>query len=393
MTRRWIKIHSSAEDDSTDERVGKLTDAMEKFRVQDVFREAAEHDGFFGRGQIYIDTGNGDDPDELKTPLLIRPEKIGVGALKRLKAIEPLWTYPGAYNAADPLHRHFYTPETWYVQSKEIHSSRLLGMVSREVPDLLKPAYLFGGLSLSQMAEPYVNNWLRARQSVSDLMNAFSVMALMTDMGATMSGDSGTDLINRVEMFNRYRNNRGTFVLDKSSEDLKNIAAPIAGLDHLQAQAQEHMASVFGVPLVKLFGITPSGLNASSDGEIRVFYDSIKAMQQAIFASPLRKILDIIQLSEFGDIDPKIKFSFEPLWETTESELANIRKLRADTAAVYIADGVISPEEERFRLASEDGGTYDGLDLNVIPEPPVDPLEPRIGPGEKEDGDPDEGTA
>ncbi|WP_241502645.1 anti-CBASS protein Acb1 family protein [Bombella intestini] len=32
--------------------------------------------------------------------------------------------------------------------------------------------------------------------------------------------------------------------------------------------------------LVKLFGITPNGLNASSEGEIRVFYDEIAAFQE-----------------------------------------------------------------------------------------------------------------
>jgi phage-related protein (TIGR01555 family) len=390
MTRRWIRLHSKSSDKSKNDYIGKLNDAMEKFRVQDVFREAAEHDGFFGKGQIYIDTGAGDDLAELKTPLAIRPEKISKGGLKRLRAIEPLWTYPGTYNASDPLHRHFYNPETWYVQGKEIHRSRLLPMVSREVPDLLKPAYLFGGVSLSQMAEPYVNNWLRARQSVSDLMNAFSVMVLVTDMGGTLAGGWNTSLLNRVTEFNLYRQNRGTFVVDKETEDFKNISAPLGGLEALQAQAQEHMAAVFGIPLIKLFGISPAGLNASSEGELACFYDWISAQQEHVFKTPLQQIIDIIQLSEFGSIDPTITFSFEPLWDMKETDRAIVRKSNADMAAVYIADGVISPEEERGRLATEEDGLFDGLDMSVMPEPPEEDLEPKIGPGEKEDGDPDE---
>ena len=43
------------------------------------------------------------------------------------------------------------------------------------------------------------------------------------------------------------------------------------------------MCSVSGQPLVKFTGITPNGLNASSDGEIRVFYDDIHAEQEAVF--------------------------------------------------------------------------------------------------------------
>ena len=393
MTRKWIKIHSKSNDKSKADYIGKLNDALEKFRVREVFREAIEHDGFFGKGQIYIDTGDGDNKTELKTPLTISPVKIGKGDLRRLKAIEPLWTYPGVYNAANPLHHHFYNPETWWVQGTEIHKSRLLPLISREVPDLLKPAYLFGGLSLSQMAEPYVNNWLRARQSVSDLMNAFSVMVLKTNMSATLAGEYDTNLVSRVHVFNQARNNKGTFLVDKETEDFANVAAPIGGLDHLQAQAQEHMASVYGIPNVKFFGITPSGLNASSDGEVRVFYDTVLAAQQHIIRPPLTQIIDIIQLSEFGSIDDSITFEFNPLWEQSAVELSTIRKTNADTAAVYIADGTISPEEERIRLAAEEDGQYDGLDLSIVPEPPQAELEPRIGPGEKEDGDPDEPRA
>jgi phage-related protein (TIGR01555 family) len=390
MTRKWIRLHSKSGDKSKAKYIGNLNEALEKFRVQEVFREAIAHDGFFGKGQIYIDTGAGDDRPELKTPLIIKPEKIQKGGLKAIKAIEPLWTYPGMYNASDPLHRHFYNPETWYVQGKEIHKSRLLPLVSREVPDLLKPAYLFGGLSLSQMAEPYVNNWLRARQSVSDLLNAFSVMVLMTNMSGTMAGDFGTDLFARVDAFSRFRNNRGTFVLDKETEELQNVSAPLGGLDALLSKAQEQMASVYGIPNVIFFGIQPQGLNASSDSEIRVFYDFEHGMQEHIVRPPLAKIIDMIQISEFGSIDPTITFDFVPLWEQTEVERSTIRKTRADTAAVYIADGVLDPAEERARLAAEEDGDYDGLDLSVMPEPPEEDLEPKIGPGEKEDGDPDE---
>jgi hypothetical protein len=47
--------------------------------------------------------------------------------------------------------------------SREVHRSRLLTFIGRELPDILKPAYAFGGLSMSQMLKPYVDNRLRSR--------------------------------------------------------------------------------------------------------------------------------------------------------------------------------------------------------------------------------------
>ena len=45
------------------------------------------------------------------------------------------------------------------------------------------------------------------------------------------------------------------------------------------AQSQEQISSVSRIPLVKWTGISPSGLNASSEGEIRVYYDLIHSEQ------------------------------------------------------------------------------------------------------------------
>ncbi|MGC9868528.1 anti-CBASS protein Acb1 family protein, partial [Escherichia coli] len=105
---------------------------------------------------------------------------------------------------------------------------------------------------------------------------------------------------------------RGLLMLDKTNEEFFQFNTPLSGLDTLQAQAQEHMFFVSAIPSVKFAGLSPTGLNASSEGEIRVFYDTIAALATRLLKKPLKKVLDIIQLSEFGDIDPDITFEFEP---------------------------------------------------------------------------------
>jgi hypothetical protein len=369
MTRKWIKVIATGEDDKSD-KVKAMEDALREFRVQAVFRRAAELDGFFGRGQIYIDvkTPSGvqssTDPEELKTPLLRRPEKIKKDALLGFRVVEPVWTYPSAYNSTDPLAADYFKPSAWFVMGKQVHASRLLMFVSREVPDMLKASYNFGGLSLSQLAEPYVNNWLRTRDSVSDMVHSFSVSGIKTNMSAILSGQADNSVFERAQLFNQLRDNRGVFMLDKDMEEFFQFNTPLSGLDALQAQAQEQMASVSNIPLVYLLGITPSGLNASTDGEIKVFGEYIHSMQEAIFTDNLKRVFDIIQLSKFGEIDPDISFEYEPLSQMNPTELAAIRKSDADTDAVLITAGVISPDEARERVAADPANGYHALDLN-----------------------------
>ena len=369
MTRKWVRLVATG-GEKKDDRLKLLDAAMKRYGVQDVFRRVAEHDGFFGRGQIYVDTGAGENPDELMTPLLIDKAKIGRGDLKRLTVIEPIWTYPAQYNSTDPLRRDYYRPQSWYVMGKRIHASRLMTFISREMPDILKPAYSFAGLSLSQMAKPYIDNWIRTRQSVSDLLHSFSVSGILTDMSTYLAAGAKTDMQTRLDYFNANRDNQGAMLLDKETEEYFNISTPLGTLDALQAQAQEQQSSVSAIPLVKLLGITPSGLNASSDGEVRSFYDEIESRQEHLFTAHLTRVMQIIQLSEFGEIDSDIGFVFEPLWQMDEAARATIRKTNADSASIYIDAGVLAPEDERRRLAAEDGGVYNGLDPDDMPEVP-----------------------
>jgi len=391
MTRKWITLQATGDGDKT-EKIKLLAEAIEKFKVQDRFREIAEHDGFFGRSHLYLEVGpegTVDNREELKTSIgdgraddATTKLKVTKGSLRYLKVVEPVWCYPASYNSNDPLKTTWYNPSTWFVQGKEVHVTRLLTFVGREVPDLLKPAYAFGGLSLSQMAKPYVENWLETRQSVSNLISSFSVPILSTDL-STLLEAQGDELFKRAELFNSFRDNQNLMLLNKDKEDYKNVTTPLSELGLLQAQSQEHMASVCGIPLVKLLGISPAGLNATAEPEIRVFYDNIAAFQQKLFKDRLTRVINFIQLSEFGVIDPEIGYVFEPLWSLDEKGEAEVEKTRAETDAVYEGAGAIGPEDIRRRLAGDPSSPYHGLDPEALPEQPVD--ETGGLPGETDD--------
>jgi len=630
MTRRWIKITSIDQDDDKTDRIQAIEAGLVKFKVRDAFRDAVRYDGLMGRGHVYIDIGA--QGDEKAKPIgngsdAATLQKIKLGSLKGIRSVDPLWVYPKDYNTNDPLAPDHYKPQSWYVMGGSVHASRLLTIVGREVPDILKSAYSFGGLSLTQMAQPYVDNWLKTRQSVADIVRAFTVWVLKTNLqtglmgGAAASGgmSDGGGLDARLTLFNMLRDNLGVMAISKDDEDFANVSANLGTLDKLQAQAQEqmcvrkgtlietdrgqvavenvtlndkvmtrngyapvawsgvtkyvsrmvvietsvstlylteehpvwsetegafvtaenvnpshllkkspawaftgsrscgeatygaergagtseirklagscivsftrhtsalsrmawtfitwmatgstttcqtyasclagnttpsmnqkglceplgtsfrsnasnagscilprfpvahgsvqataraalgapigvktvtrfvcdeepvyditvadghlpefyangilvHNSSVASIPLVKLLGVTPSGLNATSDGEIRVFYDSIHAAQEDHLRDPLQTVIDIVQLSECGDIDPSIRFGFEPLWAMSERERAEVEKLEAETDQVRVDSGVLSPIEVRGNVASDPDSRYPGLDVEDAPD-------------------------
>jgi uncharacterized protein len=392
MTMKWIKLQATGEEDKSD-KIKEIEDALKGLQAQERFQIMVLHDGLFGRGQLFIDMGTNDVPGELKTPLTITKEKIGDRGIVNLQPIEPMWSYPNQYNSNKPLEKDFFKPQTWFVMGDEVHHTRLLTMVSRPVPDMLKPTYAFGGLSLTQMMKPYVDNWLRTRQSVSDLVHNFSVMVLKTDLGDILNMGGGQQVFNRAQLFNQARDNRGVFLISKDSEEVENVAVPLGTLDALQAQAQEHMAAVPGIPLIIMFGITPTGLNATADPELKEFARNILSLQEDSVRPPLTRVIRMIQVAKYGGWDPEITFKFEPLMPEDMKELADTRKVEAETDELLINAGIITPQESRQRIADQEDSPYAGLDTSVVPEPPAQPGEEGGGaglPGLNERGEPKE---
>ena len=388
MTRQWIEIKSVGEEDNS-EAIKQIEECYERLNVRDVFRKAIETDGLFGRGQILVQIKDHDG--KLANPLLLTEKTIAKGSLKALVNIEPMWTTPAPYNAIDPTLPDFYKPKAWYVMAQEIHASRLFTLISRPVPDMLKPAYNFGGVSMTQLMMPYVERWLRTVDSVSDLLHSFSLSGIKTDMSAILSGsdDGDTNIMLRAELYNRLRDNRGLMLLSKDDEEFFQFNTPLSGLDALLAQSQEQMAAPSHTPLVKLLGITPSGLNASTEGEIAVYYDYIRAMQENLLRDPLDKLLKLVQLHLFGKVNDNITFDFVPLQQMSETELSTIRKSDTDRDVAYIQAGVVSAEEVRGRLASEPDSGYNGIDVEDVPEMPDDGFSDGLnGGGEEGLGEP-----
>lgn len=367
MTREWgeIVVKGDGEEGSSD-KIQKLTEEFERIDVRNIIRKHIENEGLFGMSHLLIKIKGQDD----KTDLPLIYENVPKGGFEGLILVEPIHSSPAAFNASNPLEFDFYKVNNWFVQGVNIHQDRLLTLVTRPVPDLLKPAYNFGGLSWLQIMKPYVERFQRDTDSISDLISKFSLTALKTNMETILQGgeEGASQLLLRAQMMGQFRDNLNMLLMDMEGEDLVQINTPMTGLVDLWAKSQELMAMPSHTPLVKLTGITPSGLNASSDGEIRVYNDWISGLQNAFILPQVMKILRIAQMSLFGEIDNNISFEFSSLKQMDDNEQADVNLKKAQTAGALIEAGVLSQEDERSRLSNDQDSGYGFIDPDKVPE-------------------------
>ena len=361
--------------------ISELNGEIERLGLRRLFREAAAMSGYFGGCLAYIDVGDLTD-DDLKTPLLLDKDTFAQGSLRGFKLIEPFNVAPGLYNASSPISASYFKTNTWLVMGKEIHASRFLYFAEGRPPTLLLPAYNFFGIPLSQIVLDVVTHFTECREAAARLLTKFSLTVLKTDMQAIFAGQMDGNLDRRLQYFVQKRDNDGVMVIDYANEDIIKLETPLSGVTDIVRQNMEMVAAMFGEPVVKLWGISPGGFNSTGEADMQNHYDHIKSVQEKIFRDPLKHALDVLQLNKFGVIDDALTFNFAPLGEDDDKLMADTQLAKANTAAIFIDRGVVSPAEARKALSEDPKSQFTNIDPDAeVPEPDLAlPFEPTPTP-------------
>ena len=364
--RAWGKVISTGAADEG--KLEALEAELKRIDLRSTVRALVVQEQAFGRAHALIKLRN--DKTQLTTPLVLKPYTVKQNSFEGVRTVEAYWVSPNNYNSIDPSQPDFYKPSSWWMLGQEAHSTRLFTIVSRPVADMLKPAYSFAGVSMSQLAMPYIDNWLRTRQSVSDTVKQFSITGVLMDMQQALAPGGNADLNSRAQLFNAYRDSRNLALLDKATEEFFQINTPLSGLSDLQAQAQEQMSAVSHMPLVVLTGITPSGLNANSDGEIRVWYDYVLGYLHTNILPLVQYVLKVAQLSLFGAIDDSVGWEWFPLMQETLGERSERMARDADTDTKYVETGILRTDQVAARLESDPHSMY----ANILENQSIDDI-------------------
>lgn len=307
---------------------------------------------------MYIDIEGVEKKTDL--PLMIDDKGIKKGSLNGFVVREPIWSTPSLYNANDPLKSDFFVPKQWWMLGKNVHCSRLQTLIMRPVPDMLKPAYNFYGISMIQLMVPYVQRLQSVIDAVAKVITMFSLTGLKTDLGSLISAsENGINIpVARARELGLLRDNTGVLLVDKEGEEIFQINTPLNGLKDLVDAFTQMVAYPSKIPVIKLFGTPTAGLGNTSDGEFRAFYDSVSALQEAHLLPQMKTVLKCIQLNLFGKVDPSIEFKFNPLYQLDDNERADVNLKKAQTNQIYMQEGVMSNDEVREQLNNDEDSGY-----------------------------------
>lgn len=319
MLREWITLENKGESESHTEVSHKIT-LLEKgindFTLRHIFLEAVTKTRYFGGGLIFIDTGV-TDPETLKRPLdkSEKSAELRKGGLKGFTFIEPINVFPGQYDTVNPLSPQYFTPQSWWVNGKEVHASRFIKITTGDVPILLRPSYNFFGIPTAQILWDYVLHFQKDHIAVSRMLGKYSdTVFKMGGLRELLSATGGARQIdNRLSSMAYNRNNDSVTAIDMEHEDIVKVESNLSGLTDIVRQRLELICAINRTPAVKLLCISPSGFNATGESDITNYNDHIGTMQENILRTPLSQVIECLQLHLFGTVESDITFSFKKL--------------------------------------------------------------------------------
>lgn len=373
--RKGFKVKSNDTENDRTKIIGQLEDAFERYAVEKHMKLLGFNAEAFGNSFLFVKIKG--DENERGKELMLDSAKIKKGDLEGFRVIEPMWTYPQAYNAIDPINPTFFVPQQWYVMGRIVSASRMKPLVIYSVPDMLKPSYNFGGLSLIQMMLPYVTNWESVRDDIPRIIMSFRTYIWSTDMETYLQDRNEFD--KRLDTLVYGKDNHGVLAIDKAMETLEQMNTSLNGLSDLLTQQQQLLCMPSRLSVTSLTGSQPSGMNASGEGEREAQHENISNKQKNSYKPVLDWVLKILCFNEFGEFYEDLYIDFNPLDELSDLEIADINNKKADTYVKLIDAEVVTPEQVCNVIAADDDSEFNGIKYEVV----------SIYPEEEEDEDKD----
>jgi phage-related protein (TIGR01555 family) len=302
-----------------------------------------------------------DDEDYYYKPF--NPDGITPGSYKGISQIDPYWMsfMLDDKAAGDPGSEYFYEPTWWQITGKLIHRTHLVIYKTEEVPDILKPTYLYGGIPIPQKIYERV---YAAERTANE-----APMLAMTKRTDVIKCDVTEALANQVNFEKRmaqFAYNRDNYAVKTIGleDEYARLDTSLAELDTVIMTQFQLVAAASNTPATKLLETSPKGFNATGEFDEASWHQELEGQQEKVTPLVQRHHL-LLMLSEIAPklgIKPiKTHINWVKLDAMTEEEQALVNKGKAETGKILMEVGAINGEDERKRIINDPDSGYNGL--------------------------------
>lgn len=340
------------------------------------------------------------DGQDMRTPL--RLETVGPGDFKGLLVLDRWMLDPVTTDLVTEFGPHLGLPKYYRVlenapacRGAAVHHSRVM--------------FRHDGVTLPYQQKLVENMWgMSVLERLYDRMIAFDSastgaaqlvykayirtlsVAGLRDIIAS-GGAPLTGLTSYVDIMRRFQGIEGITVIDAEDKFETQNSTSMSGLSDILISLGQQVSGALQIPLVRLFGQSPAGLNSTGESDLRMYYDHIAQLQEKDLDQGMVKVCRMVAASKQIPLPPSFGVRFKSLWQLKDDEKANIAKTDSETVNAALEAGVISPQTalKELRQSSRTTGRFtnitkqmiDEADDQIQPPPPAEGAMPGMGGG------------
>lgn len=385
MTREGIEI--KCDDPNAREAIQR---AFDRYGVMDQLCDAIKWARLYG-GAIAVILIDGQD---VSTPLTTVPR----GSFRGLYVFDRWQLDSQNLDPVQELGRDFGNPEYYRVIAKNsevdfkadrIHYSRVIRLEGRRLPFYLRQSYQGWGASVLEPVFDRIKGFDLATQGATQLLSKtylryYKVKGLRQILTNSRASEG---FKKQMDYIREFQSAEGLTVGD-TEDDFQTLTYSFTGIPEILLQLGQQISGAFGIPLVRLFGQSPAGLNATGESDIRNYYDNIKHLQRLMLRSGVQRLIDVAFESETGrSPGSSLTFDFRSLWQMSQTDKATVASAEVEAIRGSYADGMINLPTalKELRALSEIVGIFSTITDEDIaeaelqealdPPPPLDPYE------------------
>ena len=310
-----------------------------------------------------------DSPDDEYYFKPFNIDGVTLGSYKGISQIDPYWITPqlDTESAGAPASTHFYEPTWWNISGRLVHRTHLIVYRTEEVPDILKPTYIYAGVSIPQKiydrvyaAERVANEApLLALTKRCDVINIDTSQALANESPFTQ----------KIQEWVINRDNYGIKALSLD-ESMQQFDTSLTDLDAVIMTQYQIVAAAANIPAVKLLGTAPKGFNATGEYEEANYHEELESIQTHDLTPLIERhhalLIRSVICPQFNIAPFSTTVTWKPLDAMTGKELAELNRLKAETGRLLSEVGAIDSFDERERLIADPESGYSGMESEQI---------------------------
>jgi phage-related protein (TIGR01555 family) len=248
-----------------------------------------------------------------------------------------------------------------------IHPSRVVRLVGQEYPDMEMAPDAWGDSVLSTIYEAIRDAGL-VTQSLANMISDCKVdVYKIPGLTSTLSTQAGTDkMINYLANANVAKSVINSLVIDKEI-DWERIQTKFEGLPEVLQAYLLICSAAADIPSTRMLSREPSGQNATGESDIRNYYDRLSSEQNVILTPVLSRLDEVLIRHALGDRPDSVTYEWNPLWQMTAAEKADIAFKKAQAYQIDVNTALIPAEAlviGRQNQLIEDG-VYPGLETAI----------------------------